>query len=158
MNKKITSAVAVLALALTLGACSSTSSSYAQETLDEVSGIKVEAENAGSDSSATTEGAITVEEGDTIVISPNIEKGSFHLTITSEDGKTTVFDDDVSGKVMFTQAAEPGVYNVTTNGNGTTGEMTVFAQSQDELAKQNADLADAIEEATEDIEAEEETE
>ena len=157
MNKKITSAVAALALALTLGACSS-SSSYAQQTLDEVSGIKVEAENAGSDSSATTEGAITVEEGDTIVISPNIEKGSFHLTITSEDGKTTVFDDDVSGKVMFTQAAEPGVYNVTTNGNGTTGEMTVFAQSQDELAKQNADLADAIEEATEDIEAEEETE
>ena len=158
MNKKITSAVAALALALTLGACSSTSSSYAQQTLDEVSGIKVEAENAGSDSSATTEGAITVEEGDTIVISPNIEKGSIHLTITSEDGKTTVFDDDVSGKVMFTQAAKPGVYNVTTSGNGATGEMMVFAQSQDELAKQNADLADAIEDATEDIEAEEKSE
>ena len=158
MNKKITSAVAALALALTLGACSSTSSSYAQETLDEVSGIKVEAENAGTDSNATTEGTITVEEGDTIVISPNIEKGSIHLTITSEDGKTTVFDDDVSGKVMFTQAAKPGVYNVTTSGNGATGEMMVFAQSQDELAKQNADLADAIEDATEDIEAEEKSE
>ena len=158
MNTKITSAVAALALALTLGACTSSSSAYAQYTLDDVSGIKVEAENADEDSSATTEGAITVEEGDTIVISPNIEKGSIHLTITSEDGKTTVYDDDVSGKVMFTQAAKPGVYNVTTSGNGTTGEMTVFAQSQDELAKQDADLAEAIEEATGDIETEEKSE
>lgn len=145
MNKKFASIVAALSLALTLGACSSSASSYDQVTLDEASGIKVTAENAGADSSATTDGAITVGENDSIMISPFTEKGSFHLTITSEDGKKTVYDDDVSGKNLFTIEAEPGVYDVTTSGNGVTGWMTVAAQNNDELAEQNDQLNEVLE-------------
>lgn len=144
---KIVSAVAGCALAFTLIACNTTSSSYVQSTLDEVSGIKVEATNADSESTATTDGAIEVKEGDVIVISPFTEKGSFHLTITSDDGKTTVYDDDAEGKVMYTIAANPGTYTVKTSGNNVTGWMTVFSQSQQELANQDAALAEAIGEA-----------
>ena len=142
---KIASVAAASLLTLTLMACSSTSSTYSQYTLDEASGIKVEAENAGSDQEALTESAIEVKEGDVIVISPFTEKGSFHLTITSDDGKTTVYDDDAEGTVMYTIAADPGTYTVKTSGNNVTGWMTVFSQSQQELAAQDAALAEALE-------------
>jgi len=147
---KIVAAATTLALALTLVACSGGTSTYAQETLDEVSGIKVTAENAGSDQEATTEGAIEVEEGDTIVISPDTTKGSFHLTITAADG-TNIYDDDAEGKVLYTIAAAPGEYSVTTSGNNVTGWMTVFAQSQDELAAQDEALDSALEEAAPEV-------
>ena len=77
---------ASLALAVLLVACSH--SSYTQELLTDAVGIKVTAENADSSQTATTEGTLVVNEGDAVVISPFTEKGSFHLTITSEDGKT----------------------------------------------------------------------
>ncbi|MBQ6524333.1 MAG: hypothetical protein IJI12_06685, partial [Atopobiaceae bacterium] len=64
---KLATTLAALALAATLCACTSTSSTYAQETLTDASGIKVTAEYADSSSSATTEDAITVKEGDVIV-------------------------------------------------------------------------------------------
>lgn len=143
---KLATTLAALALAATLCACTSTSSTYAQETLTDASGIKVTAENADSSSSATTEDAITVNEGDVIVISPFTDKGSFHLTITAADG-TNIYDDDAEGKVLYTIAAAPGEYSVTTSGNNVTGWMTVFAQSQDELAAQDEALDSALEEA-----------
>ena len=142
---KFVSAAAASLLALTLMACTTSSSSYSQYTLDEASGIKVEAENAGSDSEAVTESGIEVKAGDVIVISPFTEKGSFHLTITSDDGKTTVYDDNVEGKVLYTIAADPGTYTVKTTGNNVTGWMTVAAQSQEELIAQDASLAEALE-------------
>ncbi|MBQ9005183.1 MAG: hypothetical protein IJ092_02295 [Atopobiaceae bacterium] len=142
---QIVSAAAASLLALTLMACTTSSSSYSQYTLDEASGIKFEAENAGSDSEAVTESGIEVKAGDVIVISPFTEKGSFHLTITSDDGKTTVYDDNVEGKVLYTIAADPGTYTVKTTGNNVTGWMTVAAQSQEELIAQDASLAEALE-------------
>ena len=150
---KIASVAAASLLALTLMACTTSSSSYEQYTLDEVSGIKVEAENAGSDSEAVTESGIEVKEGDVIVISPVTDKGSFHLTITSDADKSVIYDEDVEGRVLYTVAAKPGTYTVTTNGNNVTGWMTVFAQSQDELAAQDASLDEALEEAGLDAQA-----
>ena len=150
---KIASVAAASLLALTLMACTTSSSSYEQYTLDEASGIKVEAENAGSDSEAVTESAIEVKEGDVIVISPVTDKGSFHLTITSDADKSVIYDEDVEGRVLYTVAAKPGTYTVTTNGNNVTGWMTVFAQSQDELAAQDASLDEALEEAGLDAQA-----
>ena len=144
---KIASVAAASLLALTLMACSSSSSTYVQYTLDDVSGVKVEAENADPESEATTEAAIEVKEGDTIVISPSLEKGTFHLTITSDADKSVIYDEDVEGKVMYTIGAKPGTYTVTTKGNNATGEMTVFAQSQDELVAQDAALAEATADA-----------
>ena len=155
MRKIVAIAFACCTFALMLGlvACGG-ASSLAQETLDEADGIKVTAENAGSGSSATTGGAITVKEGDVIVISPFTDKGSFHLTITSTDGKVVAYDDDVEGKVMFAINAKPGTYDVTTKGNGgTTGWMTVFSQSAQELAEQDASLAAELEKAGADANA-----
>lgn len=148
---KIASAMAACALAFTLAACGG-ASTYAQYTLEEISGIKVEAENAGTDQSAETEEALEVKDGDVIVISPSTEKGSFHLTITSDDGSTTVYDDNVEGKVLFSIPAKPGIYTVTTSGNNVTGWMTVSVHSQEELDAQDAALLETLEEIGVDVE------
>lgn len=140
--------MALLVMALALGGCGRKSSSYEQITLDEASGIRVTAENAGTDQTATTADAITVNEGDGIMISPFTQQGSFHLTITSADGKTSVYDDDVSGQVLFMIDAAPGTYNVTTCGNNTTGWMTVFSRNKADEAKLNADLQTELEKNT----------
>ena len=155
MRKNIAFVFACCAFALMLGlvACGG-ASKYSQEPLEEASGIKVTAENAGSDSSATTGGAITVKEGDVIVISPCLDKGSFHLTITSADGKIVAYDGDAEGRIMFFIEAEPGSYDVATRGNGgTTGWMTVFSQNAQELADQYASLAEELERTGIDAEA-----
>ena len=55
--------------------------------------VKVEAENAGKDDAVSSEGAIVVNEGDVIVISPCMERGSFNLTIVSADDGTVVYDE-----------------------------------------------------------------
>ena len=141
-GQRVLSAIAALALAVTLSACGG-KASYEQVTLDEADGIKVTAENANADQEATTTGAITVEEGDGIIISPFTEKGSFHLTITSSDGEA-IYDDDVDGKVYFMIDAEPGTYDVTTSGNRVTGWMTVFSQNKDDEAAINASLDEAF--------------
>ena len=142
---KIAAALTAATLAVTLVACGGPTT-FEQTLLDEAEGIKVVAQNADTNSSATSEGVLTLEEGDVIVISPNMENGSFHLTITSEDGKNTVYDDDASGRIMFSIEAEPGTYDVTTTGNGgTTGEMTVFVQEKEELEQQDEALEAALE-------------
>ena len=160
---RFASLAVALACAVALGACSYHVAMYAQSTLDDASGIKVVAENAAPDSTCTTGAAITVEEGDVIVVSPFTEKGSFHLTITPTGDGDPIFDEDVSGKVLFTVDAEPGSYDVTTSGDGVTGWMTVFAQDSAELAAQNASLIEKLErtdadpEADPDVEADAET-
>ena len=143
---KLASAVAAFALAASLVACGGGPASYGHELLDEAEGIRVTAENADNTHTATTDGAFELEQGDVIVISPFLDKGSIHVTITSADGKKTVYDDDADGKVMYTVAAEPGTYNVTTTANNATGWMTIFAESSQDLAEQNAALADKLEE------------
>ena len=148
-TSRIVSIAIATAMALMLVACGSQeSSSLSQMTLDEADGVKVIAENATADNECFTEGALTVEEGDVIVISPFLSQGSLHVTITSTDGKTTAYDDDADGQVLFTVAAEPGTYNVKTSGGAhgkAVGEMTIFSQSGEELAEQDAALADELE-------------
>lgn len=141
--KKIASAALALGLALTLGACGKPVT-YGQKVLDEAVGIRVDAENANADNTATTEGALVVAEGDVVIVSPFTEKGSFHLTITSADDDTVVYDEDVEGKIMFSIDVKPGTYDVTTSGNGVTGWMTVFAESGKDLADQNSELLEAL--------------
>lgn len=143
---KISAVVAACALAVTLVACGG-ASTYSQVTLDEAVGIKAEAERGTKDQVSTTEGALVVKEGDMVVISPDVTKGSFHLTITASDTGTVVFDGDVDGRVLFTQAIEPGTYDVTTYGNDVTGALVVAVHNQEEWAAQDAALADALGEA-----------
>lgn len=144
--KRIASIAAVPMLCLALVACGK--GSLEQSLLDEASGVKVVAENAGTGTQALTESAITVEEGDLIVISPMLDKGSFHLTITSDADKTVIYDEDVDGQVLFSIEAAPGSYTVATGSNDATGEMTVFAEDADEYASLDASLAEALEDAT----------
>jgi hypothetical protein len=138
----------VLALALALASCAKATASLSTELLDEVSGIRVVAENAGEDNVAISQGVIEVKDNDTIVISPDVSKGQFHLAITPGDGGDPIFDEDVDGHVLFTIGSEPGSYDVEVSGReGVTGWMTVFAQSQDELAAQDESLKEELEEA-----------
>jgi hypothetical protein len=149
---KITKALAALALSVVLAACGA--HSLGIDLLEDASGVKVTAENAGSKDAAVSEGAITVAEGDVIVISPCLDKGSFHLTITSSDGEA-IYDDDVDGKVYFMIDAEPGTYDVTTSGNRVTGWMTVFSQNKDDEAAINDSLDETL--AENNIELEEDS-
>ena len=142
---KIASLAVAFAFAAMLAGCAAEGpSSLAQYTLDEASGVKIEAENAKPDNVCTTEAAITVKEGDVIIISPFTESGSFHLTITPTKGGASLYDEDVEGKVLFPIDAEPGDYDVVTSGYNVTGWMTVAAQSAKEYADQNASLDEAL--------------
>lgn len=142
---RIAGMIAALALACMLVACGT--HTLSMEALDEVSGVKVIAENAQEDNVATSEGAITVAEGDAIIISPCLDKGAFHLTITGSDGQTVAYDDDVDGRVLFQTDVAPDTYEVEVSGRDATGWMTVFAQPTDTLAEQDAALAEALEDA-----------
>ena len=143
---KLTVIVMALAFAAALAACSA--SAYSQEILEnDTDGLylNITAENA-SGNTATTEGALTVEKGDLIVISPNLTKGSIHVTITSSDGKTVAYDDDTTGRVLFSVMAVPGEYDVATTGiDGATGSMTIFSQNSDELAAMDSSLVEGLE-------------
>lgn len=147
---KVTSLLATLALALGLAACGSgAAASLSIEPLDEAVGVRVVAENAGADQMAISSGALTLQGGDVILVSPDLQKGSFNLTITSQDGATTAYDDKAEGRVLFTCEANPGTYDVQVSGDGATGTMVVCAQSAEELAAQDASLEEALEEANE---------
>lgn len=148
---KIMAALAALTLCFGLAACNKPSV-YSQDTLDEAVGIRVEAENGTKDQEATTKGALVVKEHDIVIISPDVDKGSFHLTITSSDTGAAVFDDDVDGRVLFTQAIAAGTYDVTTYGNNVTGALVVAVHNEDEWNAQDAALGEALDEANIDIE------
>ena len=141
----ITTGTVATLLSVTLMACGG-ASSYDQVLLEETDGIKVTAENAGSDQSVVTEGALDVEDGDVITISPFTEKGSFHLTITESGEDEPLYDEDVDGRIMFSIDAEPGTYDVKTSGNGVTGWMTVFSENAEEQAEVTDSLAEKLEE------------
>ena len=146
MKRTFLSLVATLAIAVCVAACGTGSAgTLGIEALDEVSGIRVVAENAGSDQRATTSGAITLGEGDVLLISHDLTKGALHLTVTSQDGATVAYDDVAEGRVLFTCEAAPGVYDVEVTGEGTTGSMVVCAQSAAELEAQDASLTEALE-------------
>lgn len=148
---RIASILAIFALALGLAACNNDKGkgTIGLDTLEEVSGVKVTCENAGKDQEAISAGAIVVDKGDHICISPDFTQGGVHLTIVSSSGKTTAFDGDVNGRQLFTVEAKAGQYDVKVTGNGATGSMTVFAENKEEAAKINEDLEKASKDAQE---------
>jgi len=144
VGKRVTGGLVALAMVGTLFACGQ-EPKLSVDPLDEASGVKVTAENAGTDQSASSAGAIKAENGDMLVVSPCLDKGKFHLTVTSSDGKEVAYDSDVEGRLMMENEIEPGTYDVQVAGvDGATGWMTVFAQDATELGNQNASLAEAL--------------
>lgn len=144
MGKRVAGGLVTLAMAGMLFACGQ-APKLSVDLLDEASGVKVTAENAGADQSASSTGAIKAEDGDVLVISPCLDKGKFHLTVTSSDGKAVAYDDEVDGRILFENEIEPGSYDVQVKGiDGATGWMTVFAQDADELDAQNESLEETL--------------
>ena len=145
---KILSACTTFVLCVMLTGCISTSTaSYKQYTLEDVSGIKVEAENATEDQETLTEGGLVVTEKDRVCISPLCDEGSFHVTITPNGGTEPVYDEDAEGRVLYYIDLQPGTYDVTTYGNGVTGELVIAAQNSDDIAAMDASLDEALADA-----------
>ena len=146
---KIVAVAAAFALVMSLAACAA-QASFSLEELEYDDGtpgtyLKATAEN-GAEGTSILGSALTVGEGDVVVLSPVTESGSFHVTITSSDKQAVAYDDDVSGRVMFTIQLAPGTYDVSVAGNNVTGYMTIAAHSAAEIAAQNESLGKALEE------------
>ena len=145
---KILSACTAFVLCVMLTGCFSTSTaSYKQYTLKDVSGVKVEAENGNEDQKSLTEGGLVVKENERVCISPVCDKGSFHITITPTGSTEPVYDEDAEGSVLYYIDLKPGTYDVTTYGNGVTGELVIAAQNSDEIAAMDASLDEALADA-----------
>lgn len=145
---KILSACTAFVLCVMLTGCISTSTaSYKQYTLKDVSGVKVEAENGNEDQKSLTEGGLVVKENERVCISPVCDKGSFHITITPTGSTEPVYDEDAEGSVLYYIDLKPGTYDVTTYGNGVTGELVIAAQNSDDIAAMDASLDEALADA-----------
>ena len=143
LAKTLVGAVAGLALALGLAACTSSESVLALEINDETGALMISADNA--DGEVTS--AIELGEGDILQLSPFFDKGSATVKLNDESGNT-VFEETVDGKVLSTYEVEPGTYEVVVTANdGTTGTMTIYAANADELAEMEASLDEALSEA-----------
>ena len=135
-----------LALALVLVGCGNGApSSFHQNRLTDASGVRVEAQNAGPDMEATTEAAFTIKDDDVILISPNVDEGSFHVTIAQTGSNNIIFDEDVSGKMLFTIEGDHGTYDITTRGNRVTGALVIAAQNEKAFTQQNESLESVLE-------------
>lgn len=135
-----------LALALVLVGCGNGApSSFHQNRLTDASGIRVEAQNAGPDMEATTEAAFTIKDGEVILISPDVDEGSFHVTIAQTGSNKIVFDEDVNGKMLFTIEVDHGTYDITTRGNRVTGALVIAAQNERAFVQQNEGLESILE-------------
>ena len=129
-TRSIATAVAVLVLAITLGACGKGTLSTNMTNEGAVEIVAKEADIA----TTTTAGSITVDEGQCIVISPVVEEGFIRVTIETGDGKVTVYDKDVTGTEYFTVDADPGIYDVVTAAENATGHVVILTADQAKVA------------------------
>lgn len=147
---RIVAIAVAAALVLALGACAGGMLSLEELEYDDGSGgtyLKATAENGANGTESFSERALTVGEGDVIVLSPFTENGSFHVTITSSDDKSVAYEDDVSGRVLFSVGVAPGTYDVSVGANSVTGSMTIAVRDSAELAAENESLAEALKES-----------
>ena len=157
MKRRLIALTAVLVLALALTACGSKGFMTAEDTA-ETGGVKVVCENAG-DGTAVS-GYVTIEDGQCLVLSPNLDKGSIQVRAalmereaTTEDLGTAdelSLDETVDGKVMSTYDLEPGEYMLafTSKGNPT-GSLIAVPYSIQEMQEQNDKLEEALAQALE---------
>ena len=154
INKRILALAGTLALVLALAACGAVSS-LVSDYDDETGAVKVVAENA---SDSYVNGYVTVEEGQCLVISPDLTKGSFDVQVTLMEREATAEDlgtaeepaleENVSGRVMSTYDLEPGEYmlGITAQGKAT-GTLVIVPYSIQELENENAQLEEVLAEA-----------
>ena len=118
------------------------------EILDDTGAYKVIANDAAKNSAIKVDSLVTIEEGQLLLVSPDLQMGSLDVKLTSASGEV-VFEEDVSGRVLDTYEVKPGKYDisVTCTTNGTTGVLVVNPVDAEEFAKQDAGLEAALAEA-----------
>ena len=153
MKRKLFVLSAVLVLALALTACGGAKGSMSAEDTEEGGGVKVVCENAGDGTGVN--GYVTIEEGDCLVLSPMLDKGSIQVRAmlmereaTTEDLGTAdeaALDETVDGKVMSTYELDPGEYMLTFTSKGNpTGTLIAMPYSIQEMQAQNDQLEQAL--------------
>ena len=144
MKRTIACAVAAaLACMLLLAGCAGRGT-LSSAIDDETGAYKVTANDAGKDSAVVAGGGVILEEGQILVVSPDLTKGSLQVRLV-DGSNNVVLNEKVSGRVLATFDIAPGEYaiGVTCNENGTTGTLLVASVNVAEFEQQNQDL-DAI--------------
>ena len=156
MKRKLFVLSAILVLALALTACGGAKGSMSAEDTEEAGVVKITCENAG-DGTAVN-GYVTIEEGDCLVLSPMLDKGSIQVQAflmereaTADDlgtAEEAALDETVDGKVMSSYNLEPGEYMLTfTSKDNPTGTLIAMPYSIQEMQEQNDKLEEALAEA-----------
>ena len=154
MKAKIIALTGILVLVLALAACGAPSS-LTSDFDDETGAVKVVAENA---SESYVNGYVTIEEGQCLVISPDLSKGSFDVQASVMEREATeqdlgvaeepALEETVSGKDMSTYDLEPGEYMLgITARDKATGTMVIVPFSAQELESENARLEEVLAQA-----------
>ena len=155
MTKRILALLLGLVLALALAACGSVGTMSAED-MEETGAVSVVCERAGDGTGVSS--YVTIEEGQCLVLSPDLEKGSIVVRAllmereaTTEDLGTAEepsLEETVDGRVMSTYDLEPGEYMLTfTSKDNPTGTLLAVPYSRQEIEQQDADLAEILEQA-----------
>ena len=106
---------------------------------------EVTAKNAAAD--ATASGAMTVEEGECVVISSNIKKGEMSIMFKDHTGNIEL-NEAYNGSGFSSYTITPGEYDVTAAvTQKATGTITVLVLEEGGFDEQNFDLESAVEAA-----------
>ena len=142
----------VILLLLALTACGAKGTMSAEDNA-ETGGVDVVCQKAG-DGTAVS-GYVTIEEGQCLVLSPNLEKGSIQIRAsmmereaTASDlgiGDEVALDETVSGRVMSTYDLEPGEYmlGIIAKDNPT-GTLVILPYSVEDIQAQDEALAEEL--------------
>ena len=106
---------------------------------------EVTAKNAAAD--ATASGAMTVEEGECVVVSSNIRKGEVSIMFKDHTGNIEL-NEAYNGSGFSSYTITPGEYDVTAAvTQKATGTITVLVLEEGGFDEQNFDLESAVEAA-----------
>lgn len=167
-TKRLIGILAAAVLCLALIACGKTPS-LITESNEETGGLEVTADRV---SETGNSGTITIGEGQCLVVSPMLEKGHLLIRVVAVDAFNTAMDEEmrdlvsegepdfavlgdgvvleekIEGKQMSAYSAAPGEYYVfvNTEKEKTTGTASIMPYDIEELRKQDAALADTLEE------------
>lgn len=153
MMKRLTNKIALITLVCALLVCAPAlfgcgakgGGTLSSEFVSETGAFRVMADNADANAGVSVSGAVTLKEGDILLVSPDLTSGDLLVKLTDGSG-VTAFDEVVSGRVLSTHEVAPGTYDVsvTCNRTGTTGSLVIAAQSAEELEKQNQELEEVL--------------
>ncbi len=124
--KRVGMLVVALACIVVIAGCAG--QGYLKDEVDDATGsYKITASDAAKDSSiGSLGGGISIKDGQKLLVSPDLEKGSLQVRLL-DAGSETVLDVEASGSAASTHELAPGDYSigVTCNEDGTTGTLLV---------------------------------